>query len=333
MKAVVLAEPGSVSVERIDDPAPAADGIVVAPDGCGICGTDLHIIDGEFDGTRYPIVPGHEFSGEVVAVGRDVSDLRVGDVVAVEPSLFCGHCHFCRIGRGNLCTNYNAIGVGHENGGCAELVAVPASQAFALPEEIPRGWGPLVEPVSCAIHGFDLLSLRVADHVLIYGAGTMGLILCQIAAHHAAGSVSLVDRNAARLPRALALGADHTATSADELDRPEGWEVVIDATGAVAAIEDGLRRVRRGGTFLMFGVAAKQATASFSPFRVYNDEIRIVGSMAILHSFERAREILRAGVIDGDALITHRIALDAYEEAIATFRRGEGLKIQVAPSG
>lgn len=333
MKAVVLSEPGTINVERVEDPSPAQDGIVVAPGGCGICGTDVHIIDGEFDGTRYPIIPGHEFSGEVVAVGRRVTDLRVGDIVAVEPSLFCGHCHFCRIGRGNLCENFNSIGVGHTDGGCAELVAVPATQAFVLPEGFPRAWGPLIEPVSCAIHGFDLLSLRIADHVLIYGAGTIGLILCQLAAHHAAGSVSVVDRNGARLPKAAALGADQVATNADELDRPEGWEVVIDATGAIAAIEDGLRRVRRGGTFLMFGVATKEATASFSPFRVYNDEIRIIGSMAILHSFERSREIVGAGVIDGDALITHRMALDDYEDAVATFRRGEGLKIQITPAG
>ena len=108
--------------------------------------------------------------------------------------------------------------------------------------------------------------------------------------------------------------------------------MVIDATGATAAIEDGLRRVRRGGTFLMFGVAAKDATASFSPFRNYNEEIRIVGSMAILHSLERAREIVGVGAIDGDALITHRMSLDDYQEAIATFRRGEGLKIQILPS-
>ncbi|HEY8584720.1 MAG TPA: zinc-dependent alcohol dehydrogenase family protein [Capillimicrobium sp.] len=332
MKAVLLSEPGSFSIERLDDPAPAPDGIVVAPDGCGICGTDVHIIDGEFEGTRYPIVPGHEFSGEIVAVGREVSDLRVGDVVAVEPSLFCGHCHYCRIGRGNLCTNYNSIGVGRENGGCAELVAVPATQAFVLHEGFRRDWGALIEPVSCAIHGFDQLSLRIADHVLIYGAGTMGLMLCQLAAHHAAGSVSVVDVNADRLPRARALGADHVATSADELDRPEGWEVVIDATGAVPAIQDGLRRVRRAGTFLMFGVAPKDATATFSPFRVYHDEISIIGSMAILHSFERAREVVAAGIIDGDTLITHRMGLDDYEDAIAAFRAGEGLKIQITPS-
>jgi 2-desacetyl-2-hydroxyethyl bacteriochlorophyllide A dehydrogenase len=333
MRAVVLPQPGAVSVERLPDPAPAAAGVVVAPDGCGICGTDIHIIDGEFVGTQFPIVPGHEFSGEIVAVGRHVRDLRVGDIVAVEPSIFCGHCHYCRLGRGNLCENLDAIGVLRQDGGCAELVAVPTGQAFVLPEEIPRGWGPLIEPVSCAIHGFDRLALRIGDHVLIYGAGTIGLILCSLAVHQAAGSVSVVDHNPARLAGAQAAGADHVALSADELDRPQGWEAVIDATGSPRAMEDGLHHVRRGGSFLVFGVADKAATASFSPFRVYNDELRIIGSMAILHSFERAREVVAAGIIDGEALITQRVALEDYGDAVAAFRRGEGLKIQVAPSG
>jgi 2-desacetyl-2-hydroxyethyl bacteriochlorophyllide A dehydrogenase len=200
-----------------------------------------------------------------------------------------------------------------------------------MPEQIPRGWGPLIEPVSCAIHGFDRLAPRIGDHMLIYGAGTIGLILCSLAVHHAAGSVSVVDHNPARLAAATEAGADHVALIADELDRPEGWEIVIDATGSPPAMEDGLRHVRRGGTLLVFGVADKDATASFTPFRIYNDELRIIGSMAILHSFERAREVVAAGIIDGDALITHRLALDAYGEAVAVFRRGDGLKIQVTP--
>jgi 2-desacetyl-2-hydroxyethyl bacteriochlorophyllide A dehydrogenase len=333
MKAVVLPQPGAVSLERLPDPAPAPEGVVVAPDACGICGTDIHIIDGEFVGTHYPIVPGHEFSGEVVAIGRDVRDLRVGDVVAVEPSIFCGRCHYCRLGRGNLCENLDAIGVLRQNGGCAELVAVPAARAFVLPDGLPRSWGPLIEPVSCAIHGFDRLSLRIGDNVLIYGAGTIGLILCSLAVHQAAGSVSVVDHNPARLAGALAAGAHHVAIRADELDHPEGWEAVIDATGSPQAIEDGLRRVRRGGSFLLFGVADQAATASFSPFRIYNDELRIIGSMAILHSFERAREIVAAGIIDADTLITDRVALEDYADAVAAFRRGDGLKIQVAPAG
>ena len=331
MKAVVLTEPGAVSVQRIDDPAPAPDEVVVAPDGCGICWTDIHIIDGEFLATKFPIVPGHEFSGEVVAVGREVRGLRVGDVVAIEPSIFCGRCHPCRIGRGNLCENFDSFGVVARNGGCAEFVAVTASHAHPMPEGLPRRWGPLIEPVSCAIHGFDRLQPRIGDHVLIYGAGTIGLILTSLAVRHAAGSVSVVDHNAARLPAATAAGADHVALGAEELDRPQGWEIVIDATGSPAAQEDALRRIRRGGTFLVFGAADRHATVPFSPFQVYNDEITIIGSMAILHSFERARDVVARGIIDGDALITHRVALDDYPDALDAFRRGDGLKIVVTP--
>jgi threonine dehydrogenase-like Zn-dependent dehydrogenase len=108
--------------------------------------------------------------------------------------------------------------------------------------------------------------------------------------------------------------------------------VVIDATGAVPAIEDALRRVKRGGTFLVFGVASANATARFSPFRVYNDEITIVGSMAVLHSFGRARDLLVNGVIDCEAMITHTFTLDRYTDALDTFRKGAGLKVQVTPN-
>jgi 2-desacetyl-2-hydroxyethyl bacteriochlorophyllide A dehydrogenase len=331
VNAAVIERPGKVGIERVDDPSPGRREVLVRVEACGICGTDLHILDGELSSTRYPIIPGHEFCGEVVAAGREVEHLRVGDVVAVDPNLPDGECKFCQAGRENLCLNYEAIGV-TKAGACAELVAVPAANAFVLPDDLPRGWGALVEPLSCAVHGFDRLQARLADRYLIYGAGTMGLLMAQLAQRAGAASVEVVDVKESRLPVAARLGADRTATSAEELDRPEGWEVVIDATGVVAAIEDGLRRVARGGTFLMFGVTAGEATASFSPFRVYNEEITVLGSMAVLHSFERARDLLVRGVIDAEAMITHRIALDGYEDAVAAFRGGAGLKILVTPA-
>jgi 2-desacetyl-2-hydroxyethyl bacteriochlorophyllide A dehydrogenase len=331
VKAVLIDTPHHVDVTRLDDPAPEPWDAVVQVEACGICGTDIHVLEGDFAPTRYPIVPGHEFCGEVVAVGAEARDTAVGDFVAVDPSLPCGRCFFCRLGRGNLCENWNAIGVGATNGACAELVRVPAKNAFALPADMPRRWGSLVEPLSCAVRGFDQIEVRLADSYLIYGAGTMGLLLAQLAAHAGASRLDVVDLNPRRFDLARRLGADRTDVSADELDQPRGWDVVIDATGAVPAIEDGLRRVRRGGTFLMFGVASADATARFSPFRVYNDEIRIIGSMAVLHSFERARDLLVKGVIDSEAMLTHRYSLDAYTDAIDTFRKGEGLKVQVAP--
>jgi len=268
----------------------------------------------------------------VVAVGGDVNNVKAGDFVAVDPSLYDGTCRQCRAGRFNLCENWNGIGVGRTDGACAEFVAVPAANAFKFPEDIPRHYGALVEPLSCAVHGLDQVDLRVAGDYLIYGAGTMGLLLAQLARDAGATGLDVIDTNAKRHPLARKLGADRVARSADDLDRPQGWDVVIDATGAVPAIEDGLRRVARGGTFLMFGVANADAVASFSPFRVYNDEIKIIGSMAVLHSFERALSLLVKGVIDCEAMITNRFGLDEYSTAIDTFLAGSGLKVQVSPN-
>jgi 2-desacetyl-2-hydroxyethyl bacteriochlorophyllide A dehydrogenase len=336
VRAAVVERPGKVGIQQVDDPAPGPRELLVEVEACGICGTDIHILEGELPSTRYPIIPGHEFCGEVVAVGGEVEDtgvgepIGVGDFVAVDPNLYCGECHPCRAGRNNLCENYAAIGVTRA-GACAELVAVPAANAFLLPPDLPRAWGTLVEPLACAVHGFDRLAPKLADHYLIYGAGTMGLLMAQLAQQAGATSVDVVDINERRLAVAERLGADRAATSAGELDRPRGWEVVIDATGVTRAIEDGLRRVARGGTFLMFGVTAAEATATFSPFRVYNEEISVIGSMAILNSFERARDLLVDGAIDAAAMITGRVALEDYEDAIAAFRSGDGLKTQVVP--
>ncbi|GGM38657.1 alcohol dehydrogenase [Longimycelium tulufanense] len=330
MRAVLIEEPGKVAVTTVPDPTPGPGEVVVAVAACGICGTDIHIVDGEFAPTPYPIVPGHEFAGEVVAVGTGVANVREKDLVAVDPSLFCGACEYCAIGRGNLCENWGAIG-DTRDGACAEYVVVPAANCHRLPEGLDGAHAALIEPLSCAVHGFDLLPRRLGEHYLIYGAGTMGLLMLQLARNAGAASVSVVDLNEDRLAVARQLGADATATSAGVFDRTRGWEVVIDCTGAIPAIEDGLSRVRRGGTFQQFGVAPSGATARFSPARVYQDEITIVGSMAILASYGRAVELMGGGVVDADVMITHNYPLEDYALALDAFREGSGRKILVRP--
>jgi len=330
MKAVVFQKPGQIEVTRVDDPTPGASDAILKVEACGICGTDLHLLQGDISSAHYPVVPGHEFCGEVLAVGRAVANIKVGDFVAVDPNLPDGTCRFCRMGRTNLCENYSALGV-TLNGAAAELVRVPSHVAFTLPTELPRPWGTLVEPLSCAVHGFDQIGVRLADRYLIYGAGTMGLMLAQLARHAGSAGVDMVDKNPARFELAKRLAADRIADSANQFERPEGWDVVIDATGAVPAIEDGLRRVRPGGTFLVFGVASGEARVKVSPFDVYRNEIRIIGSMAVLNSFERALALVVRGVINSEAMISHRFSLDDYPKAIDTFKSGLGLKIQVAP--
>jgi len=328
MRAVVVEKPGEITVSTVDDPAPEPRQVVVAVDGCGICGTDIHLIDGELPYRPYPVIPGHEFAGEVAAVGTAVTEFRPGDRVAVDPNLYCGECHYCAIGHGNLCERYAAMGVTGD-GACAEYVAAPVANCYRLPEGLPLEHAPLIEPLSCAVHGFDMLPGRVGEHYLIYGAGTMGLLMAQLGARAGAASVAMIDLNTDRLAVARQLGVDAVATSADDLDRPQGWEVVVDCTGAVPAIEDGLSRVRPGGTFQVFGVAAADATATFSPFQVYKDEVTIVGSMAVLHSFGRAVDLMAKGVVDAETMISHTYPLDQYAAAVDAFRAGTGRKLQI----
>jgi 2-desacetyl-2-hydroxyethyl bacteriochlorophyllide A dehydrogenase len=331
MRAVVFAGPGELAVTELPDVSPGPRDVVVRVAAVGLCGTDLHVLDGEFAPTVYPIVPGHETSGVVEAVGADVAGFAPGDRVCVDPSLYCGECAFCAVGHGNLCENWDGAGVGRANGSAAELVCSPVRNVHHLPDGVDLHHAALVEPLACAIHGFDLLPRRMGEHYLIYGAGTMGLMMAQLAPRAGAASVTVVDPNPARQLAAREVGVELVAGSADEVQRAGGWDIVIDCTGVVAAIEDGLGRVRRGGTFQQFGVASADTRTTYSPFRIFRDEITMVGSMAVLHSYARAVAMFAAGALNAAAMISHAFRLEDYAEAIATFRAGTGRKLQIRP--
>jgi 2-desacetyl-2-hydroxyethyl bacteriochlorophyllide A dehydrogenase len=331
MRAIVFPRPGAYELVERPDPRPGPREVVVRVEAVGLCGTDLHVLDGEFAPTVYPIVPGHETTGIVHQVGDEVSHLVPGDAVAVDPSLYCGDCHYCTAGRPNLCDNWNGAGVARTDGSTADLVSSPAANVHKLPDSVDLRLAALIEPLACAIHGYDLLPRRMGEHYLVYGAGTMGLMMAQLAPRAGAASVAVVDHNPSRLAAAHDVGVDQAVETPDAVGRADGWDVVIDCTGAVPAIEDGLDRVRRGGTFLQFGVAAADARASFSPFIVYHDEISVIGSMAVAHSFGRAVEMFGAGVLRAEPMISHSFRLEDYGEAIEMFRRGAGRKLQIRP--
>jgi threonine dehydrogenase-like Zn-dependent dehydrogenase len=342
MRAVIIDAPGNIRVGRLPDPTPKPDELVIRVGACGICGTDLHIVDGESPLACYPIVPGHEFAGEVVAVGRDVSQgnglrdmkMTVGTRVAVEPNLYCGHCEMCRTGHENLCLNYAALGV-TVDGALAEYVTVPAAKAYILPEHLSFREGALIEPISCAVHGINHLNPMSGDTFLIVGAGAMGLILLQLAQHSGASKVVVVDLNTQRLQLAEKLGADSIQTDINKVleDEPLGFDCVIDVTGVASAIEGAFPAVKRGGKFLIFGVAPAEAKISLSPFRIYNEEISVLGSMAILYSFGPAINLLSRGVIDTEVMLTAALPLEDFPRALNMVRRGDGVKTQILPNG
>ncbi|MCM2417240.1 zinc-dependent alcohol dehydrogenase family protein [Streptomyces sp. RKAG293] len=329
MKAAVISAPGVVAIENVEDPSPGPRDVVVRVAAVGLCGTDLHILQGEFAPTL-PITPGHEFAGEIVAVGGQVDEFALGDRVAVDPSLYCHECHYCRIGRNNLCERWAAIGVTNP-GGAAEYALAPAANCVKLPEHIRTEDAALIEPLSCAVRGYDILRSQLATNVLIYGSGTMGLMMMELAKRTGAATVDIVDINPDRLETARTLGCTHAVTSADEIEQPRGWDVVIDATGNAKAIQEAIGRVGKGGTYLQFGVADYAARATIEPYRIYNQEITITGSMAVLHSYERAARLFAAGVLDPQVFISDRLPLTDYAAALQQFQDGKGRKILVTP--
>lgn len=333
MRAVVVEKPGVVRVTDIPEPIPGYKEVLVRVAACGICGTDIHIIDGEFPPTTYPIVIGHEFGGTVTAVGPGVVGVKAGDRVGVDPTLNCGECHFCQRGQGNLCERWNAIGVGAHPGGFAEFVAVPERCVYPIPDSMTFTTAALIEPVSCVVHGFHLLSPQVGESYLIYGAGPMGLQNALVARYNGASVVALIDINPQRLGIARSFGFEVVGASLDEVRHvaPRGFNNVIECTGRTKVAEKAIDAVIKRGKFLQFGVCPPDERAGFDMFKVYNNELTIIGSMAVLHSYGPAIDILTAGAIDTERMVTHTFPIDHFGEAVAMVRRGEGLKVQITP--
>jgi 2-desacetyl-2-hydroxyethyl bacteriochlorophyllide A dehydrogenase len=331
MRAIVFASEGRLILEDRPEPELGPKEVLIETAAVGVCGTDTHVLDGEFEGTVYPLVPGHEATGVVLAVGSEVTTVEPGARVAVNPSTSCGECEFCLNGKTNLCRFWNGLGVVASDGAAQERFVAPAANVYRLRPDTDLYEAALIEPLACAIRGYDLLPRRMGDHYLVYGAGTMGLLMAQLAPRAGAASVTIVDINDRRLQTARELGIQHVMTNADEAER-EKWDVVIDCTGSIRAIEDGLPRVKAGGTFQHFGVAPVEAAAQYSPFRVYRDEISIVGTMAVLNSFGRAVEMFEAGAINPKPMISHSFTLDDYADALRMFRDGVGRKLQIRPN-
>ncbi len=328
MKAVVIQEPGRIEVVEVPVPEPGPDEVLIQVTSVGICGTDLHILDGHYAPTL-PITPGHEFAGVVTKIGADVHGIAVSDRVTADPNIYCGKCVLCRAGRTNLCINATAIGVDLP-GAMAEFVVAPAANCVVLQPETDLAAAALVEPLSCAVHALDTLSTRVGQDVLIYGAGPMGLILASLSRQALSASVSVVDLNEERLQWAKTAGATRTATSATTLPLHE-YGIVIDCTGAVPAIEDGISRLAPGGIYLQFGVPRAGAMISISPEKLLMSELTLTGSRAVHQSFERAARLFEAGALDPALLISDRFNIDDAADAFERFRSGEGRKIQILP--
>lgn len=335
MKAVVFPSPGKMSIEQVKDPTCLPGEVVVQVLQSGLCGTDLHIYRNEYM-SSFPVIAGHEFVGRVVETGSQVAGLHKGDRVAVDPNLYCGECYFCRQEQSNHCENWQGVGITRP-GAFAEFVAVPAKACYLVPDSMTDTQGAFVEPLSCVIYAMKRLRVWPGDEVLIFGAGTMGLLLIQALRHSGASQIVAVEKVAEKRSMAMHMGATAAIASDSEYAKqlfdlaPHGYAVVIDATGVPAVIQQALQFLKPRGQYLQFGVAPNNATVQWSPYDIFHKDWIILGSFALCYTFQPAIAWLANKVVDIDPLVSHVLPLSEFESGFTDFMQGKTLKVQFRP--
>jgi D-arabinitol dehydrogenase (NADP+) len=326
VKAVYYDKPRDWRLADLPDPQPGPGEVRLRVRAAGVCGTDLHLHDGEF-GHVYPLVPGHEIVGEVDLLGPGVTGPAPGALVALDNMISCGGCALCRRAMPAHCTSLRAMGV-FEAGGFAEYLVAPAANCHPA-GDLGLDLAVLAEPTACAMHGLDVLAMRPGSDVLIFGAGPTGLLLTQLLLHAGAARVTVAAPTRFKLALAAGYGAGTVAIdrAAPEATRaalrkvaPDGFDVVVDATGAVEVLAMCVPLTAIGGTVLAYGVTAEDARLPISPYDVFRREITIKGSFSQAYSFDRALRALRSGRLDPAGIITHRFGLDDYGAALAAVR-------------
>lgn len=342
MKAVRKLKPGSGHIAFCDIPEPGIenpDDIKIAVQRGGLCGTDLHIRHGGY-GVRPPVTLCHEFSGEVVEIGSDVTRIKTGDRVTVLPTAngACGKCRYCHASEFFFCSQRNSVG-SMRDGGFAEYCVIPQNLAYPLPESVSYDAAALVEPLACCIKAISFhTKISPGDYVLISGPGPIGL-MCAKLAKLAGGRVVVcgTDRDIHRLAKADELGADHIVdVTRDDITEyirylnSDGADVVIDCAGVAPSINQCLDVVRPLGHFTQVALVEQPVEIDWG--KIIYKQLSITSSIAQdWPSWQRALEMVTTGTIDPTVYISHRLPLEEWEQAFDGAERQEGLKYLLCP--
>ncbi len=329
MKAVYYEAAKTWSVTDVPTPEAAPGQVRIKVGQVGMCGTDLHIHEGDF-GAVFPLIPGHEVVGVVDQLGDGVTRFRIGEQVSVNPNVYCGQCPYCLAGRLGQCADM--LGFGSNFAGFfAEFAVVNHTLVFST-EGLPVETAVFSEPTSCAMHGLESLRLRPGGSALVLGAGPTGLLLAQLIASGGASSVTVAGPSQFKLDTAGRLGVDRTVRiTRDDPDgniaallaaspHGDGYDAVVEATGSPTVGDICVPLTRRGGTVLIYGVTRDDDVVRFRPFDVFRREITIKGSFAEMTSFGAAIDAMRGGRVRTDGIVTHRFSLDDYGLALQTLR-------------
>jgi L-iditol 2-dehydrogenase len=328
-------EPEDVSLQHIGKPQPGPHEVVVKIHFAGICGTDMKIFDGHYPSYKQPLVLGHEFSGQVEAVGAEVEDIAIGtNVVARTIYSSCGNCESCIKGRQSLCTKKTRIGFDHD-GVFAEYVKVHKDQIHILPKEIDLITAALIEPFTVVVHALNPITIKPSDVVLIIGPGPIGLMSVLLSkAYGATVVVAGLEQDQKRLNLAQKMGADLALVSDQEnseaalmeLTDGQGPNIVLECSGTGGGVNQGLELCRRGGQYVQIGTRNTPITVDF--MKIAYKEIKVTGSIG--HSkldWENSLRILQAGKVDFSHFIDDFYHLEQWKEAFDAFKNKEKAKV------
>ncbi|WP_160012068.1 alcohol dehydrogenase catalytic domain-containing protein [Rhizobium sp. 18055] len=296
----------------------AIDGIppghaLVKVKASGLCHTDIDVLHARYGDGAFPLVPGHEYAGEVEAIAADVSAMRVGARVVVDPNLPCGTCPACRKGLTNLCRNLKAYGVSH-NGGFAEYSVVHADHLHDI-GDMPYHVAALAEPLACVVNALGSAGLRngsaLPRNALVVGAGPIGLLLGLSLKSEGVKSVTVADINESRLTFAGELGLGTVVSGSSQFaEGHRSFDFVADATGISSVVESMINMVADGGTALVFGVCSPEARISVAPFEIFRRQLKLVGSHSLNRNIPDALEILKKDGGNMAKLVSHRLTLE-----------------------
>jgi threonine 3-dehydrogenase len=331
----VSAAPG-MEMREMPVPAIGPTDVLVAVETASVCGTDLHIFHwDEWAQARIkpPYIPGHEFSGTVAAVGELVQGIAVGDFVSAEMHVACGHCLQCRSGQAHVCQFVKILGV-DADGAFADYVKIPASNVWKLDASIPRDWGSLFDPFGNAVH--TVLSGAIAGQtVAVTGCGPIGLFAIAVAKACGASKVFAIEPNATRRALAVTMGANVAIDSASDVVEQvksatgnNGVDVLLEMSGHPAAIKQGFKLLRMGGRASLLGIPSRPVEMDLADAVIFKGAtVHGINGRKMYETWYQAEALLREGKIDLSPVITHRLPLAQFDEAMKLLESGEASKI------
>jgi L-iditol 2-dehydrogenase len=328
MKALLLTAPNHFEYTDLPEPKIGPEEVLIRVKACGICGSDLHGMDGSSGRRIPPLVMGHEASGVIAEIGAEVTGWRVGERVTFDSTIYCGCCHFCRQGLINLCDRRRVLGVScadyRQQGALAEYLAVPARILYRLPDDVSFPHGAMVEPVSIAVHAASLVPPTLDDTVAVIGTGMIGLLVVQVMRAAGCGQIIAVDLNPFRLELALALGADVALNPAQadvvaeiqRLTNGRGADLAFEVVGINSTVQLAVQSLRKGGALALVGNVTP--TVELPLQAVVTRQLTLAGSAASCGQYPACLSMISRGRIELAPIIS---AVAPLNEGAAWFER------------